>query len=102
MGAPAGDDPTSPSAHGRGDGASPPTGAPGAGRPPRPPRLPWTAWSPGMRVVVRYRLADGLHDALGDLEECAPDHVTIRTRRGSVRVEAATMVTGKEVPPAAW
>jgi len=52
--------------------------------------------------VVRYRLADGLHDALGDLLEVARDHVTIRTRRGDVRVEAATMVTGKKVPPPVW
>jgi len=53
-------------------------------------------------VVVRYRLDDGLHDALGDLLEVAVDHVTVRTRRGDVRVEATTMVTGKTVPPPAW
>jgi hypothetical protein len=53
-------------------------------------------------VVVRYRLADGLHDALGELLETAPDHVSVRTRRGDVRVMAETMVTGKQVPPAPW
>ncbi|WP_240470998.1 hypothetical protein [Schaalia suimastitidis] len=69
---------------------------------PTPPALPWLAWPIGTRVVVRYRLADGLHDALGILVESAPDHVVIETRRGQVRVEAETMVTGKEVPPARW
>lgn len=63
------------------------------------PPLPWLSWDPGTRVVVRYRLADGLHDALGDLLEVAADHVTVRTRRGDIRVEASTMVTGKRVPP---
>jgi hypothetical protein len=60
------------------------------------------AWKPGIRVVVRYRLADGLHDALGELLETTPDHVSVRTRRGDVRVMAETMVTGKQVPPAPW
>lgn len=64
-----------------------------------PPHLPWMAWSVGQRVVVRYRLADGLHDALGDLTEVAVDHVVVDTRRGPVRVDAWTMVTGKAVPP---
>ena len=49
--------------------------------------------------MIRYRLADGLHDALGEALEVAPTHVTVATRRGPVRVEAATMVTGKVVPP---
>ena len=65
-----------------------------------PPPLPWMAWHPGDRVVVRYRLPDGLHDALGHLLEVAPDHVVVDTRRGPVRVDAHTMVTGKTVPPA--
>ena len=64
-----------------------------------PPPLPWLKWSPGERVVVRYRLSDGLHDALGTLLETSFDHVVVETRRGPVRVEAATMVTGKKVPP---
>ena len=66
------------------------------------PPLPWLAWEVGTRVVMRYRLDDGLHDALGGLVEVAVDHVTVRTRRGDVRVEASTMVTGKPVPPPAW
>ena len=64
------------------------------------PPLPWMNWRVGHRVVLRYRLADGLHDALGDVIEVAPDHVTVMTRRGGVRVDAHTMVTGKRVPPA--
>ncbi|WP_115726923.1 putative acetyltransferase [Actinomyces culturomici] len=64
-----------------------------------PPPLPWLAWTPGERVVVRYRLDDGLHDALGTLVETALDHVVVDTRRGRIRVEASTMVTGKRVPP---
>lgn len=67
-----------------------------------PPPLPWLGWRVGERVVVRYRLDDGLHDALGDLTEVAADHVVVRTRRGEVRVEATTMVTGKTVPPSPW
>ena len=55
-------------------------------------------WRPGDRVVLRYRLDDGLHDALGTVVEAAIDHVSIETRRGLVRVEATTMVTGKSVP----
>lgn len=55
-------------------------------------------WRPGERVVLRYRLDDGLHDALGTVIEVAIDHVSIETRRGLVRVEATTMVTGKSVP----
>ncbi len=66
---------------------------------PTSPPLPWLAWTPGERVVVRYRGEDGLYDALGDLLETAPDHVVIRTRKGDVRVDARTMVTGKKVPP---
>lgn len=62
-------------------------------------RLPWMRLELGSRVVVRYRLEDGLHDALGILLEKAPTHVVIDTRRGRVRVDARTMVTGKQVPP---
>lgn len=59
-------------------------------------------WAVGTRVVVRYREGEGFRDALGTLLEVAPDHVTIKARRGIVRVEADTMVTGKVVPPARW
>ena len=63
------------------------------------PDLPWMQLGVGSRVVVRYRLDDGLHDALGTLIEAAPTYVIIETRRGQVRVDARTMVTGKRVPP---
>lgn len=61
-------------------------------------QLPWMSWQVGQRVVVRYRLEDGRHDALGHLLEVAPTHVTVNTRRGVVKVLAETMVTGKLVP----
>lgn len=63
------------------------------------PTLPWMSFRVGERIVIRYRLADGLHDALGEALEVAPTHVTVATRRGPVRVDARTMVTGKRVPP---
>lgn len=65
-----------------------------------PPKLPWMQWNPGDRVVVRFREQDGgLRDALGILLENAPGHVVIDTKRGPVRVEAATMVVGRLVLP---
>ena len=63
------------------------------------PTLPWMSFRVGERIVIRYRLADGLHDALGEALEVTPTHVTVATRRGPVRVDARTMVTGKRVPP---
>ena len=63
------------------------------------PQLPWMSFAVGERIVIRYRLADGLHDALGEALEVAPTHVTVATRRGPVRVDARTMVTGKRGPP---
>ena len=63
------------------------------------PQLPWMSFAVGERIVIRYRLPDGLHDALGEALEVAPTHVTVATRRGPVRVDARTMVTGKRVPP---
>ena len=63
------------------------------------PQLPWMSFVVGERIVIRYRLADGLHDALGEALEVAPTHVTVATRRGPVLVDARTMVTGKRVPP---
>ena len=66
-----------------------------------PPPLPWMEWTVGERVVVRYRDTDGRPtDALGHLTEVARDHVCVDTKRGNVRVEASTMITGKRVPPA--
>ena len=81
------------------------SGAPGVGAqfsarsPGAIPALPWMQFRVGERVVIRYRLADGLHDALGEATEVAPTHVSVATRRGVVRVDARTMVTGKRVPP---
>lgn len=65
-----------------------------------PPDLPWLQWSVGDRVVLRYRGTDGtVSEALGHVTEVEADHVTLETRRGSVRVDARTMITGKRVPP---
>lgn len=66
-----------------------------------PPPLPWLDWTPGERVVVRYRTDTGTHEALGELLETQPDAVRIATRRGEVEVHASTMVVGKRVPIAA-
>ncbi|MFC4554104.1 hypothetical protein [Georgenia faecalis] len=61
----------------------------------------WESWSPGTRVVVRYRLAaGGFSDALGDLLEVGADGVVVATKRGTVRVAATDIVAGKPVPPA--
>ena len=61
--------------------------------------LPWMSFAVGERIVIRYRLADGLHDALSEALEVAPTHVTVATRRGPVRMDARTIVTDKHVPP---
>ncbi|HHW82696.1 MAG TPA: hypothetical protein GX743_02570 [Actinomycetales bacterium] len=58
-------------------------------------------WEVGERVVVRYRDSDGMRtDALGHLTEVAMGHVCVETKRGNVRVDARSMITGKRVPPA--
>lgn len=64
---------------------------------PQKPVLPWLQWQPGDRVVVRYRAEDGVHDALGTLLESSEHHVVIAAKRGEVRVEAETMITGRLV-----
>lgn len=76
---------------------------------------PWRAWSPGVRVVVRRRRDDlppagapvpagpdepPYTDVLGDLLAVDDDGLTVRTRRGDVRVPAADVLLGKLVPPA--
>lgn len=54
-----------------------------------------------MRVVVRYRNAEGsLSDALGELVRVDDDGVEVATRRGPVEIAAADIVLGKRVPPA--
>lgn len=60
-------------------------------------KLPWLTWEPGDKVVVRYEIEDGVHDALGTLLETNAHFVTIDTRRGKVTVQASQMITGKLV-----
>ncbi|WP_246036638.1 putative acetyltransferase [Cellulomonas telluris] len=73
---------------------------------------PWRAWAPGVRVVVRRRRDDlpagapaggdepPYTDVLGDLLAVDDAGLTVRTRRGDVRVPAADVLLGKVVPPA--
>lgn len=58
-----------------------------------------TSLPPGTRVVVRYRITDGLTDALGDLVEVTGMDCTIATRRGDVVVPLAAVTAAKRVPP---
>lgn len=67
----------------------------------------WRAWAPGVRVVVRRVRDDAPQagappytDVLGDVVEVDDDGLTVRTRRGDVRVPAADVVLTKVVPPA--
>jgi hypothetical protein len=50
--------------------------------------------------VVRYRIEDGLTDALGHLLACDSDACTIRTRKADVVIRLADVIAAKEVPPA--
>ena len=54
----------------------------------------------GTRVVVRYRVSDGLTDALGDLVGISAAECTVRTRRTDVVIPLALVVAAKPVPPA--
>jgi hypothetical protein len=54
----------------------------------------------GTRVVVRYRIAGGLTDALGHLVGLGDGECTVRTRRADVVIPLALVVAAKEVPPA--
>ena len=54
---------------------------------------------PGIRAVVRHRIEHGLTDALGDIVAMDADSVSVRTRRGVVVIDRATVVAAKEVPP---
>ncbi|ADG73898.1 conserved hypothetical protein [Cellulomonas flavigena DSM 20109] len=74
----------------------------------------WRAWVPGTRVVVR-RVRDDLPpgtptgtlrggeppftDVLGEVVGVDADGLTVRTRRGDVRVPAAHVLRAKVVPP---
>ncbi|MFF1382580.1 hypothetical protein ACFVWT_03340 [Arthrobacter sp. NPDC058288] len=54
----------------------------------------------GTRVVVRYRIPEGLTDALGDLAAINQAECTVRTRRTDVVIPLALVVAAKPVPPA--
>ncbi|MDR6505474.1 hypothetical protein [Arthrobacter oryzae] len=54
----------------------------------------------GTRVVVRYRISDGLTDALGDLVGISEADCIVRTRRSDVVIPLALVVAAKPVPPA--
>ncbi len=55
----------------------------------------------GMRVVVRYRLADGrATDALGMLLEATPTHLVVDGKRGVETIPVDDVIAAKQVPPA--
>ena len=56
---------------------------------------------PGMRVVVRYRLADGrATDALGVLLSATANQFVVDGKRGVETIAIADIIAAKEVPPA--
>lgn len=57
------------------------------------------AAEPGTRVVVRYRIGDGLTDALGELVARTGDECTVRTRHSDVVIPLPLVVAAKQVPP---
>ncbi|MDM7855663.1 putative acetyltransferase [Cellulomonas alba] len=66
----------------------------------------WRAWTPGVRVVVRRVRDDSPEpgeppytDVLGEVLDVDDDGLTVRTRRGDVRVPATDVVLAKTVPP---
>ncbi|MGO1315447.1 MAG: hypothetical protein ACTMIR_00185 [Cellulomonadaceae bacterium] len=93
--------------------STPPVGAPpagAAGSDPTPSTapsadaaaMPWLAWPLGQRVMIRRRIVDETHvytDLLGEILDRDDSGVTLRTRRGDVRVPAAEIAIGKPVPP---
>ena len=59
----------------------------------------------GERVALRYRIGDRdgrplYNDAVGELSSAGPGAVLVQTRRGPVRVDRATVVAVRAVPPA--
>ena len=53
-----------------------------------------------MRVVVRYRLADGrATDALGILLSADSSHLVVDGKRGVETIPVADVIAAKEVPP---
>ena len=56
--------------------------------------------SPGMRVVVRYRLPDGrATDALGILLSADATHLVVDGKRGTETIAVRDVIAAKEVPP---
>lgn len=55
--------------------------------------------SPGVRVVVRYRIEGGVTDALGTLSDVGTQQCTVATRRGDVVIGYALVTAAKTVPP---
>lgn len=53
----------------------------------------------GSRVVVRYRIEDGLTDALGYLTEISQTECTVQTRSGDVVIALELVQAAKPVPP---
>ena len=49
---------------------------------------------------MRYRISDGLTDALGELVGIGETECTVRTRRADVVIPLALVVAAKAVPPA--
>ena len=54
----------------------------------------------GMRVVIRYRLPDGMAtDVLGFVSASDETHVAVASMRGMESVALDTVIAAKEVPP---
>lgn len=68
-----------------------------------PPHLPPRQFllnaTPGIRVVVRYKIEEGLTDALGYLLGSNDTVCTVRTRTADVEIPLALVIAAKEVPP---
>ena len=56
--------------------------------------------TPGERVVIRYRLDDGMAtDALGYVSSIDATQCVVETKRGAVTVPLADVIASKLVPP---
>lgn len=54
----------------------------------------------GMRVVIRYRLPDGMAtDVIGFVSASDETHVAVASMRGMETVALDTVIAAKEVPP---
>jgi hypothetical protein len=54
----------------------------------------------GMRVVIRYRLPDGMAtDVIGFVSASDETHVAVASMRGMESVALDTVIAAKEVPP---